>query len=170
MADISAEATIGAEEFFAELNRGQKFVETTLDGRRVDIRLRTPHIENVLRASDLFDALDAGLDDVQTIQERLIRLACRSCVNGVEGDNVAAFLNAFPPAPKIVIEALRLLRVEEDGMRRVGINPEGGLTEPVPWTKTEEPSKRVMSPLSRLFSRLCGAPPRSAATNTKHEG
>ena len=124
MAAVTAEAQIATDEFFAELNKGQRFVETMLDGRTVELYLKTPHIENVLRASDLFDALDADLEDEETIRGSLMRLACRSCVHGVNGENVVAFLSVFPPTPRVVIACLKLLRVKDDDMRRIGIDPD----------------------------------------------
>ena len=124
MAAVTAEAQVDTEEFFAELNKGQRFVETMIDGRTVELYLHTPHIEDVLRASDLFDALNADLEDKETIRGRLMRLACRSCIRGVDGENVVAFLSVFPPIPSVVIACLKLLRVEDDDMRRVGIDPD----------------------------------------------
>lgn len=124
MATMAAEALIDANDFFKELNKGKRFIETTLDGRKINLRIHSPHVENILRASDLFDALDAGLDNEDTVRRRLMRLACRSCIDGVNGENVAAFLDAFPPMPRVVVACLRLLRVKDSDMRRVGIDPD----------------------------------------------
>lgn len=129
MAAVTAEAQVDTDEFFAELNKGQRFVETMLDGRTVELYLQTPHIEDVLRASDLLDALDAELEDKETIRGRLMRLACRSCIRGVNGENVVAFLSVFSPIPRVVIACLKLLRVEDDDMRRVGIDPDIKIAE-----------------------------------------
>ena len=126
MAAVTAEAQVNTDEFFAELNKGQRFIETMLDGRTVELYLQTPHIENVLRASDLFDALDADLEDKETIRGRLMS---RSCIHGVNGENVVAFLSVFPPIPRVVIACGDRRRVERPGgyFRKLTDIPDRGI-------------------------------------------
>lgn len=129
MAAMTAEAQDYTDEFFAEISKGRKFSETTKEGREVVLHLHDPDVINIGRATNLFDQLEAGVP-VGTVLTRLIRLVCISCIHGVDQHNVSAFVHAFPPVPKIVVEGLRLLRVDEDQMRKVGIDPKGGLMNP----------------------------------------
>ena len=129
MAAMTAEAQDYTDEFFAEISKGRKFSEKTTDGRDVLLHLYDPDVLDIGRAASLFDHLKAGVDK-DTVRETLIRLVCLSCIHGVDDHNVSAFMHAFPPVPKIVVEGLRLLRVDEDQMRNVGIDPEGGLMNP----------------------------------------
>ena len=117
------------DEFFAEISKGRKFSETTKDGRNVTLHLHDPDALDIGRATNLFDQLEASVA-VETVLTRLIRLVCISCIHGVDQHNVYAFVHAFAPVPIIVVEGLRLLRIDEDQMRKVGINPKGGLMEP----------------------------------------
>lgn len=129
MAAMTAEAQNYTDEFFAEISKGRKFSEKTTDGREVLLHLYDPDVLDIGRAANLFDHLKAGVDK-DTVRETLVRLVCLSCIHGVDDHNVSAFVHAFPPVPKIVVEGLRLLEVNDEQMRKVGINPEGGLMNP----------------------------------------
>ena len=129
MAALTAEADFDTDQFFKEISRGRQFLQETVKGGTVMLYLHDPDALDIGRASDLFDQLKAGADRY-AVRETLIRLVCLSCIDGVNDRNVSAFLHAFPAAPIIVIEGLRLLKVSEDQMREAGINPEGGLMEP----------------------------------------
>lgn len=126
MAAMTAEAQDYTDEFFAEISKGRKFSVKTKDGRDVLLHLHDPDALDIGRAANLFDHLKAGVDK-DTVRETLVRLVCLSCIHGVDDHNVSAFVHAFPPVPKIIVEGLRLLEVNDDQMRDVGINPEGGL-------------------------------------------
>lgn len=130
MTAMTAEAKDLTDEFFDEIRKGQRFRETTKDKREVVLHLHDPDILDIDRASDLFDHLNAGADK-EDVLETLIRLVCLSCIHDVDEHNVLAFIRAFPPVPKIMIEGLRLLEVSDEQMQAVGINPEGGLMSSV---------------------------------------
>ena len=128
MAVMTAEADIDTDQFFKEISRGRQFLQETVKGGTVMLYLHDPDVLDIGRASDLFDQLKAGVDR-RAVRETLIRLVCLSCIDGVNDRNVSAFLHAFPAAPIIVIEGLRLLKISDGQMREAGINPEGGLME-----------------------------------------
>ena len=129
MTTMTPETKDRTDEFFAEISKGRKFPETTKDGRKVTLHLHDPDTLDIGRAANLFDHLKAGVDK-DSVRETLVRLVCLSCIHGVDDHNVSAFVHAFPPVPKIVVEGLRLLEVNDEQMREVGINPEGGLMNP----------------------------------------
>lgn len=129
MAAMTAEADLDTQKFFEKINRGRQFVQRTLEGETVMLHLHDPDALDIGRASDLFDQLKAGVDRL-AVRETLIRLVCLSCIDGVNDRNVSAFLHELPAAPLIVVEGLRLLKISDGQMRKVGINPEGGLMEP----------------------------------------
>lgn len=124
MSAVASEVpVVDTREFFAELNKGLRHIETTRAGTRVELYLQVPSVDDKARAGDLFDALDAEVLELDDMRSRLVRLACLACVAGVNRENLTAFLRAFPTVPKVVVECLRLLDVDEDAMRRIGIDP-----------------------------------------------
>ena len=119
--DAVAEAKMDAKDFFAQLSKGRKVVERTIDGEEIELTLRFP---SMLEAEQVYDII-AGLrydSDLELERNRLIQLACCICIEGVTFENVIAFPSRFPPMPKVVLECLRLLQIGDDDLQRLKID------------------------------------------------
>ena len=119
--DAVAEAKMDAKDFFAQLSKGRKVVERTIDGEEIELTLRFP---SMLEAEQVYDII-AGLrydSDLELERNRLVQIACCICIEGVTFENVIAFLSRFPPMPKVVLECLRLLQIGDDDLQRLKID------------------------------------------------
>ena len=119
--DAVAEAKMDAKDFFAQLSKGRKVVERTIDGEEIELTLRFP---SMLEAEQVYDII-AGLrydSDLELERNRLIQMACCICIEGVTFENVIAFLSRFPPMPIVVLECLRLLQIGDDDLQRLKID------------------------------------------------
>ena len=119
--DAVAEAKMDAKDFFAQLDKGRKVVERTIDGEEIELTLRFP---SMLEAEHVYDII-AGLrydSDLELERNRLVQIACCICIEGVTFENVIAFLSRFPPMPKVVLECLRLLQIGDDDLQRLKID------------------------------------------------
>ena len=116
-----AEAKVDTKDFFARLSEGRKIVERTIDAEEIELTLRFP---NMLEAEQAYEIVaDLRYDsDLELERNRLIQLACCICIEGVTFENVIAFLGQFPPMPKVVIECLKLLRIDDDDLQRLKID------------------------------------------------
>lgn len=123
MASADTPEKLSSEDFFAELESGRRVEEDALDGRTVELFLRSPSIEDTEAAYSIIEGLNYE-SDIEIEKNRLIQTACRSCVQGVTSDNVMVFLSYFPPMCRLFIECLRLLQVRDDDMRRLDIDPD----------------------------------------------
>ena len=132
---VVAEAKMDAKDFFAQLSKGRKIVERTIDGEDIELTLRFP---SVLEAEQVYDIL-ANLrydSDLDLERNRLIQLACCICIEGVTFENVIAFLSRFPPMPRVIMECLRLIQIGEDDMQRLKIDTRHpSATAEISWPK-----------------------------------
>ena len=123
MASADSPEKLSSEDFFAELENGRRVEEEDVDGRMVELFLRSPSIEDTEAAYNIIEGLNYE-SDIEIEKNRLIQIACRSCIQGVTSDNVMVFLSYFPPMCRLFIKCLRLLKIGEDDMRRLDIDPD----------------------------------------------
>lgn len=122
MAATNSTGRISSKDFFAEIESGRKVLERARDGRTIELILRSPSTSDTERAYQIIESLNYD-SDLEIEKSRLIQHACCSCIDGVHSDNVMAFLSYFPPVCYVIVECLRLLRIAEDDMRRLDIEP-----------------------------------------------
>lgn len=117
------------EDFLKGITADREFADKLRDGSPINIILSVPHAADADRAATLVDHITtmkrSGNDSTAADFGKLIRLACVSCIGGVNYDNVMAFLENFPPLPPVVKECLKLLGITDEQMQILGIEPIG---------------------------------------------
>ena len=117
----SAEHATDTKEFFAELNTGRKFRETTISGKSVDLVVVSPSVKSVDLASEIVGSLDyppLGVSQNE-LRKKLVRLACVSCIDGITEDNVMAFLYEIDESSEVIRRCLKLLGLDHDDLKRI---------------------------------------------------
>ena len=109
MTPASTPKKMDTKQFFEELSKGRTILETTIDGRTVELTLTPPSAKASSYANFLVGRL--SYRNTPSILNKMIRHACCSCIDGVNDGNVVAFLSRFPPMPRVVIESLDILGI-----------------------------------------------------------
>ena len=106
---------IDTAEFLEKLAEKQQFTVVTRDGAQVVLNLTSPAAIDAAKANRLIRAISHSMDPIVEVPD-IIRFACRSCIEGINSENVVAFLGqlpSMPPIPPVVRRCLSLLGAHE---------------------------------------------------------
>lgn len=101
--------------FLEKLTEKHQFTVETRDGAQVVLNLTAPAAIDAAKATRLIRAISHSMDPIVEVPN-LIRFACRSCIEGINSENVVAFLGqlpSMPPIPPVVRKCLSLLGAHE---------------------------------------------------------
>ena len=118
---------ISLDEFFSGPRKPLVRIVEMRDGSRVKITLTPPHASDAGRASRIIKGISPE-SNIEASRNSLTILACCSCIEEVNHDNVMEFLSHFrtPQGEAVVAECLKLLGIGDDYLKKLGFNVNPG--------------------------------------------